>query len=362
MSFLGSFLNCSRSRSRATPARSAAGVALVIIGLAFGTCASHATPFPAKPLTGAPSCTGRDILSDLQESDPASLEKIMAEARATENDGAVLWRIERDGKPASHLFGTIHLTDERVTKLSKAVRTAIADSRVVALEVADISPVASMEAIGSASELVLLDEGQRLDEMLSAEAYAEVENRLDEADVPSASAYMLKPWVVSMILAVDRCERERAVSGKPVLDLVVSETAQGLKIPVIGLETLRSQLEAAAAVPMDEQMQILRASLVHANRADDLRETMLRLYLKRQLGAVMPLQMFAVAKSGEVSADFKGFREELITKRNRAMRTRALPLLAEGGAFIAVGGMHLIGEDGLVTLFREAGYTVVPVE
>lgn len=348
----------SRLRSRLT--RATAG-ALAIMAFAFGISAAGSTSASAKR-TGPQSCAGQDILAGLQEKDPDNFERIMGQAKATENDGAVLWRIERDGKPASHLFGTIHLTDERVTKLSKAVRSAIAGSRVVALEVADISPVATMEAIGDASQLVLLEEGQRLDKMISAEAYAEVEDKLDEADVPSATAYMLKPWVVSMILAVDQCERDRAATGKPVLDMVISETAQKQKIPVIGLETMQSQLEAAAAVPMDEQIQILRASLVHANRANDLRETVLRLYLERKLGAVMPLQLFAAASPGQVSDDLKGFREELITKRNRNMRTRALPLLAEGGAFIAVGAMHLIGEDGLVKLFRDAGYKVVAVE
>jgi len=350
----------SRSRLRSGLVRHTAG-AFANMALAFAIIAAASTGALAK--TAPPqSCKGRDILADLQQNDPASLEKIMAQAKATKNDGAVLWRIERDGKPASHLFGTIHLTDDRITTLSKAVRTAIAGSRVVALEVADISPVATMEAIGDASQLVLLPEGQRLDEMISAEVYAEIENKLEEADVPSATAYMLKPWVVSMILAVDQCERARAAMGKPVLDMVISQTAQKQKIPVIGLETMQSQLEAAAAVPMDEQMQILRASLVHANRANDLRETVLRLYQERKLGAVMPLQLYAAAKSGEVVDDLEDFREALITKRNRTMRTRALPLLAEGGAFIAVGAMHLIGEDGLVQLFRDAGYTVVPVE
>ena len=44
------------------------------------------------------------------------------------------------------------------------------------------------------------------------------------------------------------------------------------------------------------------------------------------------------------------------------MRDKALGYLAEGGnAFIAVGGLHLPGKQGLVTLLREAGYTVTAV-
>ena len=51
----------------------------------------------------------------------------------------------------------------------------------------------------------------------------------------------------------------------------------------------------------------------------------------------------------------------IITDRNVNMRNRAKPLIDRGSAFIAVGALHLPGKNGLVTLFRDAGYTVTPV-
>jgi uncharacterized protein YbaP (TraB family) len=44
------------------------------------------------------------------------------------------------------------------------------------------------------------------------------------------------------------------------------------------------------------------------------------------------------------------------------MRDKAVEALAEGGVLIAVGALHLPGKQGLVALFREAGYTLTPVE
>jgi uncharacterized protein YbaP (TraB family) len=44
------------------------------------------------------------------------------------------------------------------------------------------------------------------------------------------------------------------------------------------------------------------------------------------------------------------------------MRDSARPLLDKGNAFIAVGGYHLFGENGLVELLRKAGYKVTPVK
>lgn len=40
------------------------------------------------------------------------------------------------------------------------------------------------------------------------------------------------------------------------------------------------------------------------------------------------------------------------------MAERAAPLLEKGGAFIAVGALHLPGKEGLIERFRALGYTV----
>jgi uncharacterized protein YbaP (TraB family) len=52
----------------------------------------------------------------------------------------------------------------------------------------------------------------------------------------------------------------------------------------------------------------------------------------------------------------------MLTVRNTRMRDAAIPLMAEGGAFIAVGALHLVGREGLVALFREAGFSVYAIE
>ena len=53
---------------------------------------------------------------------------------------------------------------------------------------------------------------------------------------------------------------------------------------------------------------------------------------------------------------------ELVGGRNRAWLGRLEPALARGGAFVAVGALHLPGADGLVQLLRDRGWTVTRVE
>ena len=53
------------------------------------------------------------------------------------------------------------------------------------------------------------------------------------------------------------------------------------------------------------------------------------------------------------SADGK-FQEKFLAER-------LAPWLENGGAFVAVGALHLPGEDGLVELLQQQGYQVTPV-
>ncbi len=98
------------------------------------------------------------------------------------------------------------------------------------------------------------------------------------------------------------------------------------------------------------------------DRIDDLIETMVQLYLQRQLGAIWPLQLVLSEKVGVSAKVFESAEQSLLTTRNLGMRDKALEYLADGSTFMAVGALHLPGRQGLVALLREAGYALTAVE
>ncbi|MEQ8824043.1 MAG: TraB/GumN family protein [Filomicrobium sp.] len=306
-------------------------------------------------------CGGQSILAELKADYPDDFAEISRAALDLKNDGAIFWRISREGTPDSYLYGTVHLTDPRVTKLAKLTVDAIKASRVVALEVADVSPQALAGALAKNPTLMMMEDGRRLDHLISPEAFEIVKRQLEVARLPTNFAARFKPWVVSMVMAISECERRRMAKGNAVVDLEIAKVATKKGIPIVGLETIETQIEAAATVPMEEQVALLRSALAMADRAEDLRETILELYLARKFGLVLPLQRLLASKSGIRNVDFAGFEEKLLQQRNRRMRTHALPLLADGNVFIAVGALHLVGDTGLVELLRGAGYKLEPI-
>lgn len=313
----------------------------------------------------APTCTGRNILEELRIADPPAHARVLAAAARTENADAVFWRVEKAGTAPSHLFGTVHLTDERVHRLSSAVRTALDDARRLVLELDDLSPDAFMQQIAKAPQLaslMLYTDGRRLDQLLGGTDYATLGQALSRAGVPAGAVGSFRPWIVTLMLALSECEQHRMRSGLLSLDARLAKETERRGIRPLGLETVASQLEALSNVPEPDQVEILKATLRYYHRIDDLIETMVQLYLRRRLAALWPLQLALAEKVGIKPQVFDSYERSLLTTRNLRMRDGALVHLAEGSAFIAVGALHLPGRYGLVSLLREAGYTVTAVE
>jgi hypothetical protein len=319
-------------------------------------------PAPSAAAAPSPECGGQDMLAELAIQDPAQYQQVVSEAAANLNGNALLWKIERAGTPASHLFGTIHLTDSRVSQVPAKARAALEKSKTVALEVTDLSPQTSALALSSAMKLAVFTDGTTLESMLPADDFEKVRKAVSKAGIPGEAARLFKPWIVIMLMSATECERKKLQGGALVQDMRIAAIAKKRKAALIGLETPDSQFEALASVPQQQQIDMLKSSLPYADRTQDLIETTLQLYLKHNIGAIWPFQMALARKAGYGDEAFRGFQQQLIIARNLRMRDRALPHLIKGSAFIAVGALHLTGRSGLVELFREAGYTVTPVE
>ena len=341
---------------RFRPAFRVAAATLALAALLGATCAHAAEEAAAE------TCRGVDMLAETKAKDADLYRRIMAEAEATENSDAILWKIERDGRPASYLFGTVHLTDDRITRLSPAVEMALGEAKTIALEVSDLSEKATTSVIAKAAPLVMFTDGQRLDQLLSSTEYETVKAIITRSGMPVDLAALFKPWIVTMILSVSDCERAKVQRGTRVLDMKIAEIGKARGLEVVGLETIPEQLQALAAVPQPQQLKMLRTSLKFADRTNDMMETLVQLYLNRKIAAAMPFQVALAREVGIGDDAFAGFQEKLLIERNIKMQQSAEPLLQEGGVFIAVGALHLTGKKGLVALMREAGYTVTAIE
>ena len=306
-----------------------------------------------------PACNGHDMLAPLENSDPALVAKIRAEADKTLNGQGLLWKIEKDGRQPSYLFGTMHMTDPRVTSLTPEAQKAFDASGTVVIETTEILDEAKMLAsIMAKPELMMFTDATTLKSLLSPADAEIVDKALTARGIPPASVAKMKPWMLSAMLALPACEIARKAEGAPVLDVKLAQDAQAAGKQLDGLETVADQLEAMASLPMSFHMKGLVDTLKLGDQMDDVIETMIVLYLKGDTGLFWPLFRAVLPGADDDKQGYVEFEEKMVTSRNKVMVERAEPILERGSTFIAVGAMHLPGEQGVIELLRKAGYAV----
>jgi hypothetical protein len=334
-------------------------IALFLASLiqAYGTLAASAQSAPD-------ACTGVNLVADLEKSDPQAFAELQAEADARwQNGEAKFWKIEKDGLETSYLFGTAHLTDPRVTQLSPAAEEAFNASDRVIVELVDIKESAqAVFADANMREDLFFTDGSTLEAYLTDDQVEALKNRINGGSTPWFLAKRMKPWLVLGLLAPSKCEVERQVSGEVILDQQLVERARAADKTAIGLETAREQFEALASLDFDVQIEALSEIVLSFDILDDMNSTLIELYLDGDIGLIWPM-LTAFSPEGDDDESVRTeFERKIVIDRNIRMAERSEPLLELGASFIAVGALHLPGEEGLVSLFRDRGYTVTALE
>jgi hypothetical protein len=308
----------------------------------------------AASAADAPACGGHDLAEGL---DTGAARAAHAD-ELTDSQG-LLWRISRDGLAPSYLFGTIHSTDDSAVAIARRAAAVAASAKVVATELGGPMDPVDKSALGAKLLAAAIDrEDDTFLPDLAGASGASVEAYLASRGVPKELAHHLRLWFLAVSAAAPKCEAAREQAGLPEVDEVIARAGVDAQIPVVALESADEQMAALAAAPPALSAVLLTTSARLPSVDDDSYATMLRLYREGR-----PAEMIAVVDALPMLTPQERVAEHssddlLLAGRNETMAARAAPLLAAGGAFIAVGALHLPGKGGLIARFRAMGYRV----
>lgn len=275
----------------------------------------------------------------------------IAPAPAAERyEHGLLWRIEGKDAPASHVFGTIHLADRRVTALPPAVARELNSARSVTIEVG-LDP----GAIAVLAGRMIYGDGRDLQRVAGPELYAKAAAITAGLGLPDPLLRMFKPWAVALLLSAP----QQDPSG--VLDLVLARIAGEQGKPVHELETLDEQIAVFEGMSEDNQLALLRQAVSSHERMPQLVGRLVEAYLARDLAGMWRISEESGGDGAEARRLRAEFGRRLLEDRNTRMAERSETRLREGGAFIAVGALHLYGAAGVLALLEQRGYRVTRV-
>ncbi len=266
----------------------------------------------------------------------------------------ILWKVQRDGGPASHLFGTVHATDPRLRDLPEQIRQPFVAAREVVFELPDDPQGAALMA-----RAMMLPAGRRLDDILGPELFAAVAEAAAPYGLPPEALRPLKPWALSSFLIFPPDELARIAGGEAVLDDWLKREAKRRGKAVYGLETFDEQIAVFDEMSEAEQVAMVRDLVADSAGAEALFAELLDAYLRSDTGALYAQMNDISGVSDQAAAE--RFRQRLIFDRNATMVARMQPFLARGNAFVAIGAAHLPGEAGVLDLLERQGYRVTRV-
>ena len=264
-----------------------------------------------------------------------------------EQQNALLWQITGNGltKP-SYLYGTIHMICPEDFSMSDTLKASFAKSEKIYLELDMDDPAMTMKTL----QLAIMKD-KSLSDLMSKEEYPRLDKFMkDSIGMPLMVFNKMKPFTLMSVLytKVLPCMKPDSYEQS------FMSMAQQQKKEVLGLEKLEDQFAVFDKIPDSAEVQMI---LQMINDFDGQRKEfakMIEAYKKKDLDAL--------SKMISASPDIAGFEDLLLVNRNKNWIPVMEKAMNAQRTFFAVGAGHLPGNDGVITLLKKAGYTVVPVD
>ncbi len=263
---------------------------------------------------------------------------------------SLLWRISGNHlQHPSYLYGTMHSADPRVFHFADSVMPAFEMCDAFAMEVLIDETVQA-----TILQNIFMNGDATLKSLLSLAQYDSLQRfAMKNAGLDVSYFDRMKPLYVAMMLEMMSGDDSILSTADPFLDQYFEISAKKQQKKIWGLETAEEQMSIFEVMTYKDQADLLMKSI--RNYSEDTTEfqDMIQSYLNNDLAEMMEFENdFSIPDS---------LYDALITNRNIRMSARIDSMVRKQSTFIAVGAGHLGGEEGLVSLLRSKGYTVLPV-
>ena len=276
--------------------------------------------------------------------------------------GSLLWKISgKDLKSPSYIFGTHHLTSKaiagEISGLTKAMEeTEQTIGEIVLLEQGDMAVKLQMAA--------MMPAGTKYSDLLSEEDYNKLDKGLKELLGAGLDQFgVLKPGMLSSLYTItlfSKMSPDYNPATHEAMDIYLQKEAHGKGKTIKGLETLEDQIEVLFnATPLKDQAESLVCTV---SNPDFSKELLLSLNAYYSAGLLDKMYALSFANTNDPCPAPEEWMEALNKKRNDKWMKVLPEYIKEKSSLVAVGALHLAGEEGLLSQLKKLGYTVEAVK
>lgn len=312
-------------------------------------------------------CEGRNLFRTM----PADqLDQIEAATRDVPFRRGLLFEAVREDQRII-LVGTYHFGDPRHQQTLDRLRPLIAEAAALYVEAGPEEEARLTRALTEDPTLMVDPTGPTLPERLSPPEWQALSQAMSDRGTPAVLVSRMRPWYVAMMLGISPCMiRIMAEQGGETggLDHLLIAEAEAAQIPVRALEPWDTVFTLFADMTPGQELDMIRAALPAAAHADDYAVTLTDAYFEEDVWKIWEFGRFdAYANSGlprdEVDRQIAFAQTRMMDERNQdwiePLTEGATAAAREGKPVVAAfGALHLPGEQGVLNLLRQEGFTI----
>jgi uncharacterized protein YbaP (TraB family) len=252
----------------------------------------------------------------------------------------LFWAVEKDGK-TMYVLGTMHMGVDPEAQIPEVVWRKLDEAPAFAMET-DLSQAGSLDVTRHDGGSLHADLGDAYWKKLEEALGADTAQRMDH----------MKPMIPATLLSM------RGLPETPAMDGALFGRASGEHKKIVYLEPIAAE-ESVLEKWMD--VRALEAMLDDLPGGEQHSKDMLAAYVagdEAKIQALTDAERDDFKKTGRSDAEYDQQMDDLLFARNASWIPELEQLHASGGAFVAVGAMHLIGNGSVLDLLRQRGYKV----
>jgi uncharacterized protein YbaP (TraB family) len=266
------------------------------------------------------------------------------------NNKSLLWEISGNGLPQpSYFLGTMHLMCADDAVLSTNTKAVIRQVSQVYLEV-DMDNMG--ELLNGVLDLNMKDD-KVLEDLLPRYEYEKVKSffQYHQPSLPFSILERQQP----MMLASSLYELFLTCEKKNGIDIRVIEEAAKRKKETKGLESMAFQTSVLDSIPYEEQAEELASTIDNIDKYKAALDELVKAYKLQDVDYLHEL-------STKEESGVGNHLDLLLYDRNKRWADQFEVISKQKSTLYAVGAGHLGGEQGVINLLKQKGYTVRAIE
>jgi len=269
-----------------------------------------------------------------------------------QSENSLLYKVESPSGKISYLFGTYHLINSGFVESRDRIYQAFQNADQVVVEtVIDSSKLMQFS-------MKMMMQEQSLPDLLDTSEYNMVSEEFERVVGMNLGLFnTMKPMAVNTTyiaaLYMNNLPEAAKFEGKP-MDLYFASKGKQNGAEVIALESMMEQADLLfGSQTIEEQAEDLVELMEDKEEALKMSRSLTEAYLSENLPQLSEISRESEQNYGDMTV--------LLDERNQNWMGTLKKVTDEGNAFIAVGALHLTGDNGLISLLEKAGYKVSAV-